>query len=172
VNQIKYFAALVLLTLPLMGCTSMLKPQTITEAIVHHQTFPNLMLNISQCAAQNIVAHDAIVDPYNVLFDKYEVVSKWNPEAILIEVVGAKQAMFHSERAWNKMWKVLDAADIDCGETVQKQRESISKTFTEIKTVMLSNQRIVYVFEWGSVIAGLVSGSKNSAERMERLIST
>lgn len=162
----KYLFVMLISMFTIVGCAS-LKPQTVTNAVVAHQTFPSLSMAVQDCVADYPDVRAKIVDPFNVLVDKWQAADQLEPDAsLLVALAGAKNQVTEAKVAWLTVKQTIVDAGIDCGPAVVAQVQNIESTFGEIESAVLSNERIVYALEWGQLLANVVLGRRGEVVRM------
>lgn len=154
------------LALLLVGCGS-INPQTIANAIAGHATFPSLSMAVQECVADTPEVRAQIVEPFNILVDKWAAASELEPNAdMLIALAGAKTEIAEAKTAWVTIKTVIVSAGLDCGPAVASQVANIEQTFTEIESAIQSSERAVYALEWAQLLSTVVLGSRGKVVRM------
>lgn len=156
----------ILFAVLITGCGT-LTPQTLTNAVVGHASFPSLSMAVQECVADSPDVRDQIVEPFNELVDLWSAADDLEPNAeLLIALAGAKSEVAQAKRSWIEIKTVIVGAGIDCGPAVASQVANIEQTFSEIESAILSNERAVYALEWGQVLASVVLGNRGQVTRM------
>lgn len=161
----KALAALTLLAL-LASCST-LKPETLTNAVVAHSQFPTLSVSVQQCVADRPDVQAQITEPFNKLVDLWQSASKLEAdESLIIALAGAKSQVTQAKASWLSIKAAIVDADIDCGAAVADSVARVERTFSEIETAILSNQRAVYVLQWADLLSSVVLGRRGEVVRM------
>lgn len=152
------FLVLIAAAALITGCTTMLKPTTVADAVIVHSTFPSLSLAVLECVEDYPEVRAEIVTPFNSLVDKWQLFDGASPEDIAIDVAGSKQHFMQAKMSWVSIKKSIVDADIDCGDIVTTQVNFVETTFDDIMEVINSNERVVYALEWGSLLNSILRG--------------
>lgn len=147
------------------SCTTM-RPAFFAEAAIAHQTFPSLSVMVGMCVADRPDIENLIRDDFNTLVDKWELVKDVDAKELLVKVVNAKTHVVESKVAWINIRATIVNAGIDCGDAVASMVLKIESLFKELETAILQNQRAVYVLEYGSLLASIISGRNYEVKRL------
>lgn len=162
----RYIPLLSAMALLLVGCGA-LQPSTIKNAIVGHAGFPSLSMAVSECVGDYPAIREQIKPPFNELVDLWTSADKLKPDAtLLIALADAQHEVAAARRAWVSIKTTIVDAGVDCGPAVVAQVRNIERTFTEIQDAIQSNERAVYLLEWGNLLASVVLGRRGDVVRM------
>jgi len=150
------------------GCG--LTPDTMLNAARGKAAALPLALALQECVTDTPAEAD-FAPHFNAVLDKLDLVEGVEFDRTLISVfANSKAEVQDTKDHWNAARTVLVENDITCNAFVVQEAANIEKTFLEIETAMLANERVVYYGEYAITIArlfGLVEGERVTVERME-----
>ena len=153
----------------LSGCAILdgIKPETLTNAVVGHASFPSLSMQVSECLADYPDARAQAAEPWGRLVDKWQAADDLEANAELIKALAsAMDQVREAKRDWLTIKALVIDTGADCGPAVTRQVEITEAAFTDIEQALLSNERVVYALQWVDLIASIVAGRSAEVVRL------
>lgn len=158
--------ATALLALLITSCGT-IKPETVTNAVIAHQTFPSFAMAVQECIADRPDVQDAIRPAWNRTFDKWVMAKDIEPNLdMLVTVASFPREFAEAETDALFIEQTIVNAGLDCGPYVRQQWGDTKVTFVEFKTAIASNERIVRAIQWADLLANFAVGRGGKMVRM------
>lgn len=158
-----------LAVLILSGCSILesIKPETLTNAVVGHASFPSLSMQVSECLADYPEARAQAIEPWDRLVDKWQAADDLEANAELVKVLASAQSQVReAKQDWLTIKALVIESGADCGPAVERQVQIIESAFTDIEAAIKSNEQIVYALQWADLIASIVAGRSTGVVRL------
>lgn len=154
------------LALLLTSCGT-ISPETFTGAVRSHAAFPSLSQSVSDCLVERPEVRDQVRPDFNYLVSLWQEAGDLDmDESLLTALVDARSKLAKAEQSWMSIKTSIVASGVDCGPYVKGEVANLERTFSEIKTAIQANERIILAGQYVELIARIALGSRAEVVRM------